>query len=150
MVRRHSKLGNPNVSYPRYTTRPFSKWRRYFTLGAWCSSIASAALRLTPIPLLHLSPSTKLQRMYKSHYELLLLLCFQLGLHLGLFLQVLLLQNPGNAGLSLLSVVHPAPSDNRTNDDSLFTNLLCQLFSTNLICTRWRHDTSIIIISRHP
>ncbi len=22
------------------------------------------------------------------------------------------------------------------NDDSLFTNLLCQLFSTNLICTR--------------
>jgi hypothetical protein len=29
-------------------------------------------------------------------------------------------------------------------------NLLCQLFFTNLICTRWKHDTSIIIISRHP
>jgi hypothetical protein len=38
----------------------------------------------------------------------------------------------------------------KPKDNSLFMNVLCQLFYSNLIYTGWRHDTSIIMISRHP
>jgi len=37
----------------------------------------------------------------------------------------------------------------KPKDNSLLMNVLCQLFYSNLICTRWRHDTSVIMISRH-
>jgi len=107
MVRWDSSLGNPNVSQLRHTTLSLSEHRRYSTQGTKCSRIVSVAVRLTPIPLFHFSPSTKPQRAYESHYELSLLLRLRFGLPLDLFLQVLSHQNPGNATLPLLFMVHP-------------------------------------------
>ncbi len=49
--------------------------------GMRCSGIASVALRLTPIPLFHFLISTKLEHVYKSHYELFLLPHPQVELH---------------------------------------------------------------------
>jgi hypothetical protein len=56
----------------------------------------------------------KVQWFCKNHYELFLFLCLQPERHLGLFPQVLLLQNPENVELQLLSVVHSAQSENQT------------------------------------
>ncbi len=114
MVRRSNKLRNPNVSYYRYIMLPFRKWRWNFTQDMRCSDIAFVALRSTPIPLLHPLISTKPKRVYKSHYELFLLPHPQLGLHQGLFLQLLLCQNLRNAKLLLLLMVHLVPLDNWT------------------------------------
>ncbi len=69
MVRRNRKLGNPNISQPQHTTLPFCENRSYSTQGMRCSSIASVAVRWTPIRLLHSLPLTKLQLVYESHYE---------------------------------------------------------------------------------
>jgi hypothetical protein len=107
MVRWNRRLRNPNVSQPRHTMLPLGEYRGYSTQGMRCSSIASVAVRWTSILLFHFSPSTKPQRAYESHYELSLLLLLRFGLPLDLFLQVLSHQNPRNAGLQLLSVVHP-------------------------------------------
>jgi hypothetical protein len=76
--------------------------------------MASVVLRLTPIPLLHFSPSTKPQCAYENHCELSILLRLRLELLLDLFPQALLHQNPGSAGLLLLSTVHLEWSNNQT------------------------------------
>ncbi len=81
--------------------------------GMRCSDIAFVALRSTPIPLLHSLISIKLERVYKSHYELFLLPHPQLEVHHDLYLQMLLRQNLINAKLLLLYEVHPI-LDNRT------------------------------------
>jgi hypothetical protein len=81
VVRRNKNLGNPNVSYSKHTALPFKNWRWDFTQGMRCNDIASIALRSTPIPLLHSLISTKLECMYKNHYELFLLSHPQLELH---------------------------------------------------------------------
>ncbi len=113
MVRRSNKFGNPNVSQPRHITLPLSEYMRYSTQGTRCSNTVSVVLMLTPTLWLHHLPSTRLPRVYKNHYELLLLLRLQLKLLRGLFPQGLLHQNPRNARLLLLVVVHLAPLDNR-------------------------------------
>lgn len=76
-----------------------------------CSDITSVALRLTLIPLLYFLISTKLECVYKNHYELFLLPHPQFELHHDLSLQMSLRQIPTDAKLLLLSGVHHASLD---------------------------------------
>jgi hypothetical protein len=117
--------------------------------GMRCSDIASVALRSTPIPLLHFLISTKLECVYKNHYELFLLPHPQLEL-ITIYpykchcTKSKHMQN----NCSYLGSIPPPWTIEFDNRCVLFMKFLHDLICANFICIEWWHI--FFNIDTHP